>query len=175
MPPNHASKNAHDPLRTALEERILLLDGAYGTLLQNLDLEEEDYRNDRLVDHPVPLKGNYDVLCLTQPDIVANGHRQYLQAGADIIKTNSFTASPIAQKDYQLEDLSIEMNAAAARIARSCVDEFTDGGRQKFVAGVMGPTNRTASISPDVNNPGFRNVSFEELADLKEQLLSRSL
>ena len=158
-------ETVHTELTSALQERILVLDGAYGTLLQGLGLVEEDYRGERLADHTVPLKGNYDVLCLTQPEIIADAHRGYLRTGVDIIKTNSFTASPIAQTDYQLQDLSIEMNAAAARIARSCADEFSTSDAPRYVAGVMGPTNRTASLSPDVNDPGFRNVSFQELAD----------
>ena len=161
---NKTRRSVHSQLRSALQERIVVLDGAYGTLLQSLNLAEVDYRGDRLAEHAVPLKGNYDVLCLTQPEIIADAHRQYLRTGVDIIKTNSFTASPIAQSDYQLQDLSIEMNAAAARIARGCADEFATSETPRYVAGVMGPTNRTASLSPDVNNPGFRNVSFQELA-----------
>ena len=152
-------------LKTALSRRIVLLDGAYGTLLQALNLEEDDYRREQLADHPAPLKGNYDVLCLSRPEIVADAHRQYLEVGADIIKTNSFTATSIAQGDYALADRAVDMNVAAARIARSAADEFSTPEWPRFVAGVLGPTNRTASLSPDVNDPGFRNTSFAELAD----------
>jgi len=152
-------------LTTTLSKRIVVLDGAYGTLLQALKLQEDDYRGALLKDHPAPLKGNYDVLCLTRPEIIADAHRQYLQAGADIIKTNSFTATSIAQGDYGLSDRVADMNAAAAQIARTCADEFSTPEWPRFVAGVLGPTNRTASLSPDVNDPGFRNTSFAELAD----------
>jgi 5-methyltetrahydrofolate--homocysteine methyltransferase len=154
-----------EQLKKTLNERILILDGAYGSLLQSLNLSEEDFRGQRFADHPAPVKGNHDMLCLTQPDVVREAHGRYLTAGADIIKTNSFTATVIAQADYQLEDQVSEMNEAAARIARSVADEFATADRPRYVAGVMGPTNRTASLSPDVNDPGFRNVTFEELAD----------
>lgn len=158
------SASVSQQLSAALGQRIHILDGAYGTLLQALTLDEAAYRGDRFEDHATPLKGNYDLLCLTQPTIIAAAHHQYLLAGADIIKTNTFTATQIAQADYQLEDYVIEMNAAAARIARSVADEFTTEARPRYVAGVLGPTNRTASLSPDVNDPGFRNTSFAELA-----------
>jgi 5-methyltetrahydrofolate--homocysteine methyltransferase len=148
-------------LRGLLAERIVILDGAYGTLLQNERLTEADYRSERFADHPKPLAGNHDLLCLTRPSVVARCHRAYLEAGADIIKTNSFTATSISQNDYGLGTFAAEMNLEAARIARSVADEFTD--RRRFVAGAIGPTNRTASLSPDVNDPGFRNVSFDEL------------
>ena len=152
-------------LKTILSQRIVVLDGAYGTLLQAYNLEEDDYRGQTLKDHRAPLKGNYDVLCLSQPEMVADVHRQYLEAGADIIKTNSFTATSIAQNDYALADRAVQMNAAAARIARLSADEFSTPEWPRYVAGVLGPTNRTASLSPDVNDPGFRNISFAELAD----------
>jgi 5-methyltetrahydrofolate--homocysteine methyltransferase len=147
-----------------LHKRIHILDGAYGTLLQALDFDESSVRGTRFADHPCPLKGNHDVLCITQPEAVADAHRQYLRAGADIIKTNSFTATDIAQADYQLEDSVVEMNAAAARVAREAADEFTTQQWPRYVAGVLGPTNRTASLSPDVNDPGFRAVTFGDLA-----------
>ncbi|HEX7037236.1 MAG TPA: methionine synthase [Pseudomonadales bacterium] len=152
-------------LRAALNERILILDGAYGTLLQGLALDEAAYRGALLADHGCTLAGNHDVLSLTRPDTVRDAHRRYLAAGADIIKTNTFTATRIAQADYQLESRVVEMNAASARLAREVADEFATPERPRWVAGVLGPTNRTASLSPDVNDPGFRNVSFEELAD----------
>jgi 5-methyltetrahydrofolate--homocysteine methyltransferase len=152
-------------LRDALNQRILILDGAYGTFIQGLRLGERDYRGERFAEHPCPLQGNHDVLVLTRPAAVADAHRRYLAAGADIIKTNSFTASRIAQADYQLEDHAAELNAAAARLARQAADEFATVAWPRFVAGVMGPTNRTASLSPDVNDPGMRNVTFAELAD----------
>ncbi|MFP6837607.1 MAG: homocysteine S-methyltransferase family protein, partial [Pseudomonadales bacterium] len=156
---------APEHLKNILSQRIVLLDGAYGTLLQGHNLEEDDYRGAVLKDHQAPLKGNYDVLCLSQPEIVVDAHRQYLEAGADIIKTNSFTATSIAQNDYALSDRAVQMNEAAARIARSTADKFSTTEWPRYVAGVLGPTNRTASLSPDVNDPGFRNVSFAELAD----------
>jgi len=152
-------------LRRALEQRILVLDGAYGTLLQGLGLDEAAYRGDILRDHPCDLGGNHDVLAFTAPDVVRDAHRQYLEAGADIIKTNTFTSTRIGQADYQLEDRTVELNEASARVARAAVDEYDSDDWPRFVAGVMGPTNRTASLSPDVNDPGFRNVTFDELAD----------
>ncbi len=152
-------------LSSALQQRIHILDGAYGTQLQALNLAEDDYRGDRFGDHSVPLKGNYDLLSLSQADAVAQAHRRYLRAGADIIKTNTFTATRTAQADYALEDYVLEMNAAAAKIARATADEFSTAEQPRYVAGVLGPTNRTASLSPDVNDPGFRNTSFEALAD----------
>ena len=152
-------------LTQRLEEHILLLDGAYGTMLQALGLDEPDYRGSVFEDHPAPLKGNYDALNLSRPELVADVHRAYLDAGADIIKTNSFNSTRIAQSDYELVDRAAELNAAAARIARQCADEFAATDWPRFVAGVLGPTNRTASLSPDVNDPGFRNVTFEELQE----------
>ncbi len=152
-------------IQTALDERILILDGAYGSLLQSLQLKEADFRGERFADHDRPVQGNHDMLCLTAPDVVADAHRRYLRAGADIIKTNSFTATAIAQADYALEDYVVEMNEAAARIARAAADEFETEERPRYVAGVIGPTNRTASLSPDVNDPGFRNITFQALAE----------
>ena len=150
-------------LAQALEERILLLDGATGTVQQAWNLGEEDYRGERFRGHSIPLKGNGDVLSLTRPDVVAATHRQYLDAGADMIETNTFTATSIAQADYGLEASVAAMNLASAQIAREVADEFGTGSRPRFVAGVLGPTNRTASISPDVNDPGARNIRFVEL------------
>jgi 5-methyltetrahydrofolate--homocysteine methyltransferase len=148
-----------------LTERILFLDGAMGTMIQRHKLGETDYRGERFADWPSDLKGNNDLLVLTQPDIIADIHRQYLEAGADILETNTFNATRVAMADYGMEELSFEINVAAAQLARRVADEITAENPQKprFVAGVLGPTNRTASISPDVNDPGFRNISFAEL------------
>ncbi len=164
------AKSAPDPARrdeltNLLAQRILILDGAYGSLIQNLKLGEEDYRGGEFAEHLSPLEGNHDVLCLTQPDVVAEAHRSYLAAGADIIKTNSFTATAIAQADYALSGRAQDINHAAASIARAAADAAARDGAPRFVAGVLGPTNRTASLSPDVNDPGFRAVTFAELSD----------
>ena len=163
--PAHAKTDTLAQISSLLEHRILLLDGAYGSLLQQLKLTDQDYRGKLFADHDLPLEGNHDVLCLTQPEIVADAHRSYLAAGADILKTNSFTATAIAQADYGLADKSADINRAAASIARSAADEFSTHDRPRFVAGVLGPTNKTASLSPDVNDPGFRAITFAELAE----------
>ncbi|MEN3160035.1 homocysteine S-methyltransferase family protein [Alkalimonas sp. NCh-2] len=154
-----------EQLRTVLAQRILILDGAMGTMIQAHQLQEADYRGSEFADWPTDLKGNNDLLVLTQPDIIRAIHRQYLQAGADIVETNSFNATTIAMADYQMEALSARINREAARLAREACDEISaqTPGRPRYVAGVLGPTNRTASISPDVNDAGFRNVSFDEL------------
>ncbi|MBT8121458.1 MAG: homocysteine S-methyltransferase family protein, partial [Gammaproteobacteria bacterium] len=154
-------------LETLLRDRILFLDGAMGTMIQRHKLGEADYRGERFADWPSDLKGNNDLLVLTQPAIIADIHRQYLEAGADIIETNTFNATRVAMADYGMEDLSYEINVAAARLARSVADEVaaTDADKPRLVAGVLGPTNRTASISPDVNDPGFRNISFDDLVE----------
>lgn len=148
-----------------LKQRILILDGAMGTMIQGYNLEEADYRGERFVDHPVEVKGNNDLLTLTCPDIIRDIHTAYLDAGADIIETNTFNATSISMADYQMESLVGELNLAAARVAREAADAVMvkDPERPRFVAGVLGPTGRTCSISPDVNNPGFRNVTFDEL------------
>ncbi|MGI9039427.1 MAG: methionine synthase [Gemmatimonadota bacterium] len=147
-------------------DRILVLDGATGTMIQRLELEADAYRGERFADHPRELEGNHDILCLTRPDAIAGIHRAYLEAGADLIETNTFNAQAISQADYGTEDLVHEINVAAARIARTAANEFTkrDPSKPRFVLGVLGPTNRTASLSPKVEDPGFRAVSFEELA-----------
>ena len=154
-------------LHKALEQRILILDGATGTMIQRLKFEEDDYRGDRFKDHPSEVKGNNDLLCLTQVDAIAGIHKQYLDAGADIIETNTFNSTNVSQADYGMEHLVYELNFEAARIARDEADKKTAETPQKprFVAGVVGPTSRTASISPDVNDPGYRNVTFQELYD----------
>ncbi|MDA1000568.1 MAG: methionine synthase [bacterium] len=150
-----------------LQSRILILDGAMGTMIQARGLDERDFRGERFADHPCSLKGNNDLLCLTQPQIIKDIHRAYLEAGADIIETNSFNSTAISQADYQLEDQVYDLNFAAARLAREAADEFEAGGsaQVRFVAGVLGPTNRTASLSPDVNDPGFRNITFDALVE----------
>ena len=152
-------------IRSVLKERILVLDGAMGTMIQRPMLSEEDFRGVLLKDHPSPLKGNNDFLVLTQPDIIKSIHAEYLSAGADIIETNTFSGTSIAQADYGLEDYVYQLNYEGAKIAREIADEFTakEPHKPRFVAGSVGPTNRTASISPDVNDPGFRNTNFDEL------------
>ena len=157
--------HADHPLAQALAERILVLDGATGTMQQRYGLAEPDYRGDSLAGHNMALKGNGDVLSLTRPDVVAAIHNAYLEAGADVVETNTFSATRIAQADYGLGHAVRDMNLAAAGLARKAVDAFAADGRQRWVAGVLGPTNRAASISPDVADPGARNVSFEELAE----------
>jgi len=148
-----------------LEQRILFLDGAMGTMIQRHKLGEADYRGERFANWPRDLKGNNDLLVLTRPQIIADIHRQYLDAGADILETNTFNSTRVAMADYGMEDLSYEINVAAARLARTVADTVTleTPAKPRFVAGVLGPTNRTASISPDVNDPGFRNISFDDL------------
>ncbi|MEM6708177.1 MAG: methionine synthase [Pseudomonadota bacterium] len=159
------------PLASALRDRILLLDGAYGSLLQGYGLNEDDYRGEHFIDHSHPLKGNHDVLSLTRPDVVLECHRRYLEAGAEIIKTNTFTSTDIGQADYGLESQVAAMNTASAALARQACDAFSTTDRPRYVAGVLGPTNRTASMSPDVNDPGFRNIDFDTLvASYREQL-----
>lgn len=154
-------------LYQALQERILILDGATGTMIQKHRLKEADFRGSRFADHPVDLAGNNDLLCLTQPQIVQDIHRAYLEAGAAIIETNTFNSTRVSQSDYKMEAFAREINVAAARLARDLVDEFSRETPEKprFVAGVLGPTSRTCSISPDVNDPAARNVTFDELVD----------
>ncbi len=153
-------------LETQLKERILFLDGAMGTMIQQYELGESDYRGERFQDWPSDLKGNNDLLSITQPQIIKSIHSQYLEAGADIIETNTFSSTTIAMADYNMEELAYELNVASARIAREAADEAEENdGSSRFVAGVLGPTNRTASISPDVNDPGFRNVTFDQLVE----------
>jgi len=151
-------------LRNLLAQRILVLDGAMGTMLQSYDLEEADFRGEILRDHPQDLRGNNDLLSLTRPDVVEAVHRAYLEAGADLVETNTFNAQAISQADYATEHLVHAMNVAAARLARRAADACATPARPRFVVGSIGPTNRTASISPAVNDPGFRNVTFEALA-----------
>lgn len=150
-------------LPSLLASRILILDGAMGTMIQRYKLDEAAYRGKRFKDFPRDVKGNNDLLSITQPQIIGEIHAQYLAAGADIIETNTFGATSIAQADYGMEDLAEEMNLAAAQIARAACDHYATPDKPRFVAGSIGPTPRTASISPDVNDPGARNVTFEEL------------
>lgn len=156
-----------ETLKAAAASRILVLDGAMGTMIQRHKLTEADYRGERFKDWPSDVKGNNDLLVLTQPDIIREIHGEYLEAGADIIETNTFNAQRISMADYGMEDLSHEINVAGARVAREAADAWTAKTPEKprFVAGSIGPTNRTASLSPDVNNPGYRNVTFDELAE----------
>lgn len=155
----------------AIQKRILVLDGAMGTMIQRHKLEEADFRGERFKNHPSPLKGNNDLLSITRPDIILDIHRQYLEAGADIIETNTFSGTTIAQADYHLEDAVYDINYQSARIARQAADEFTrkTPDKPRFVAGAMGPTNKTASISPDVNNPGYRAITFDQLKEAYRQ------
>lgn len=152
-------------LYKALEKRILVLDGAMGTMLQRYKFTEEDYRGERFKDWEHSLKGNNDLLSLTQPQAIEEVHRKYLEADADIIETNTFSGTTIAMADYHMEDLVYELNFNSAKIARKVCDEFTNQNPDKprFVAGSMGPTNKTASLSPDVNDPGYRAITFDEL------------
>ncbi|MEY2923772.1 MAG: hypothetical protein RLZZ337_312 [Bacteroidota bacterium] len=149
-----------------LENRILFLDGAMGTMIQKHKLSEEQYRGERFADFEHNLKGNNDLLTLTQPQIISEIHNQFLEVGADIIETNTFNSTTISMADYHMEFLVDELNVEAAKLARKCADEYTakNPDKPRFVAGSMGPTNRTASLSPDVNAPGFRAITFDELA-----------
>ncbi|HEY4937125.1 MAG TPA: homocysteine S-methyltransferase family protein [Puia sp.] len=181
-------------IESALASRILIIDGAMGTMIQRYKLEEADYRGERFKDWPSDVKGNNDLLSLTRPDIIGAIHREYLEAGADIIETNTFSSTAIAQADYNMQSLAYELNVASAKIARKAIEEFTlnaqrltpnanpvNGHRstvidksihhkpstinQKYIAGAIGPMNKTLSLSPDVNNPGFRSVSFDEVSN----------
>ena len=154
-------------LRQRLAERILILDGARGTMIQQEKLGDADYRGERFPDHPKDLKGNNDLLVLTRPQVIAGIHRAYLEAGADIIETNTFNATRVSQAEYGLESVAYELNVEGARLVRRLCDEYTakNPAKPRFCAGVLGPTSRTLSISPDVNDPGYRNISFDALAD----------
>ncbi len=154
-------------LEKALQERILVLDGAMGTMLQAYQFEEDDFRGDRFKAHPSPLKGNNDLLSLTQPEAIKAVHRAYFEVGADIVETNTFSSTSIGMADYAMEEWVYELNVESAKLAREVADEFTHTNPHKprFVAGSIGPTNRTASMSPDVNDPGFRAVTFDDLVE----------
>ncbi|MDP4211792.1 MAG: homocysteine S-methyltransferase family protein [Bacteroidota bacterium] len=156
-------------IKSALDRRILIIDGAMGTMIQRYKLEEEDYRGERFKNWKSDVKGNNDLLSLTRPDIIKAIHKEYLEAGADIIETNTFSSTSIAQADYHMQSLAYELNVAAAKIARQAIDEFTINHQpstinEKYIAGAIGPMNKTLSLSPDVNNPGFRSVSFDEVS-----------
>ncbi len=153
-------------LKELLSKRIVIIDGAMGTMIQRYKLQEQDYRGSRFSDYHLDLKGNNDLLCLTQPQIVREIHQQYLDAGADILETNTFNAQAISLEDYQMQDLAYEINLAAARLAREAADGYMSAhpGERKFVAGAIGPMNKTLSLSPDVNQPGYRAVTFDQVA-----------
>jgi 5-methyltetrahydrofolate--homocysteine methyltransferase len=170
MPALHPAYTRGAALEGILKRRIAIIDGAMGTMIQRYRLTEADYRGERFATHPKDLKGNNELLQLVKPDVLAEIHSQYLEAGADVIETNTFGATSVAQEDYGLSALAREMNVEAARIARACADAISTPDHPRLVAGALGPTPRTASISPDVNDPGARNVSFDELrAAYREQ------
>ncbi|MBL7812785.1 MAG: homocysteine S-methyltransferase family protein [Bacteroidetes bacterium] len=164
-----------EQIHNILKDRIMVIDGAMGTMIQKHKLTEEDYRGNAFAAWESPLKGNNDLLVLTQPQIILDIHRQFLEAGADILETNTFNANRVSMGDYHMEHLVEELNTAAVMLARKAADEYTANNPEKprFVAGSIGPTNKTTSLSPDVNNPGFRAISFDELKDCyREQVLS---
>ncbi len=146
-----------------LKQRIVILDGAMGTMIQRYKLTEADYRGTRFTEHHVDVKGNNELLLLTRPDVIREIHEQYLAAGADLLETNTFGATSVAQEDYDMAELAYEMNVVAAQIARAACDQYSTPDKPRFVAGAFGPTPRTASISPDVNDPGARNIDYEQL------------
>ncbi|GAO92779.1 Vitamin B12-dependent methionine synthase [Pseudomonas syringae pv. actinidiae] len=157
----------HQAFITALKQRILILDGGMGTMIQSYRLEEEDYRGKRFAEWPSDVKGNNDLLILTRPDVIGAIEKAYLDAGADILETNTFNATQVSQADYGMESIVYELNVEGARLARKVADAKTleTPDKPRFVAGVLGPTSRTCSLSPDVNNPGYRNVTFDELVE----------
>ena len=162
-----ASNDVSARIQSLAQQRILIIDGAMGTALQGYGLTERDYRGERFAEHPRELKGDSDLLVLTRPDIIRQVHRDYLEAGADILETNTFSATRISQADYALEPFAYELNYEAARLARGLADEFSDRtpDKPRFVAGAIGPLNRTLSLSPDVNDPGFRAVTFDQVRE----------
>jgi 5-methyltetrahydrofolate--homocysteine methyltransferase len=158
-----------------LNERILIIDGAMGTMIQRYKLEEKDFRSERFTDWHKDVKGNNDLLSITQPSIIEAIHKEYLKAGADILETNTFSSTSIAQADYDMQSLAYELNVAAAKCARNAIYSFlseTNNTNEKFIAGAIGPLNKTLSLSPDVNNPGFRTVTFDEVADAYYEQIS---
>jgi len=157
--------NRTEQLQALMAERILILDGAMGTMIQRRKLEEKDYRGERFADWDSPLKGMNDLLVLTQPEIIADIHKEYLEAGADIIETNNFNATASDLVRYNLQDYAYEINVAAAKLAKQCADQFSTPDKPRFVAGVLGPNQKTASVSVDVNDPGARAISFDELVE----------
>ena len=157
-----------------LQERILVLDGAMGTMIQRYKLEEEDFRGEKFKDHPSPLRGNNDILAMTRPDVIKEIHKAYMDAGADLVETNTFSSTTIAQEDYNLAEYAYELNLVNAKVAREAVEEYVKEHPEKprFVCGAIGPTNKTASLSPDVNDPGYRAITFNQLVEaFKEQTL----
>ncbi len=156
-------------LRDLLQQRILIIDGAMGTMIQRYKLEEADYRGERFRDWHMDIKGNNDLLCLTRPDVIRAIHKEYLAAGANILETNTFNAQQVSMADYDMQSLSYEINVAAAKLAREAIEEYcAETGAditERFVAGAIGPMNKTLSLSPDVNNPGYRAITFDEVAD----------
>ena len=168
-----AAARRGDEIKRLLERRVLMLDGAMGTMIQSYNLDEAGYRGERFQDFEADLKGNNDILSLTQPGIIEEIHESFLRAGADIIETNTFNGTSISQADYSTEEVVYEINRVSAEIAKRAANrvEADTPDRPRFVAGALGPTNKTASISPDVNNPGFRNVTFDELVDSYEEAI----
>ena len=166
---NNFSKTrpTENDLRDILKQRILILDGAMGTMIQQEKLVEEDFRGDVFKNHECELKGNNDLLSITRPDVIKNIHKSYFEAGSDLVETNTFSATSIAMADYHMQDIVHDLNVASAKLAREAADEMmqADPTRPRFVAGAIGPTNRTASLSPDVNDPSLRNVNFDELVE----------
>lgn len=158
-------------IKELLQQRILIIDGAMGTMIQRYQLSEEDYRGERFKDWPSDIKGNNDLLCLTQPNIIREIHGKYLEAGADIIETNTFNAQKVSLADYGMESLAYEINLAAAKIAKEATS-LVGSGEQKFVAGALGPLNKTLSLSPDVNNPGYRALTFDEAVEAYYEQIS---
>ncbi len=161
--------NTESKLKELLDKKILIIDGATGTMIQRYNLEEADYRGDRFKDWHTDVKGNNDLLCLTQPQIVKDIHKEYLAAGANILETNTFNAQQVSMADYDMQEIAYEINVAAARLAKEAISEYgaetgTDVS-DRFVAGAIGPMNKTLSLSPDVNNPGYRAITFDEVAD----------
>src|SRR5918911_2021423 len=164
MPQNPALRpDATAELTALLRQRILVLDGAMGTAIQQERPAESTYRGERFADWPSDLRGNNDLLSITAPELIAGIHRRYLEAGADLIETNTFNANRISLADYGMSDLAYELNLASARLGRAACDAASTPDKPRYVVGALGPTNRTASISPDVNDPGARNISFDEL------------
>ena len=157
--------NRTEQLKSLMAERILILDGAMGTMIQRHKLEEEDYRGERFADWESPLKGMNDLLVLTQPELIASIHKEYLEAGADIIETNNFNATPSDLVRYNLEEYAYELNLEAAKLAKACTQSYSTEDKPRFVAGVLGPNQKTASVSVDVNDPGARAISFDELVE----------
>lgn len=162
---NSAQQNQSQKLQHLLKERVLILDGAMGTMIQRHKLEEADYRGERFADYHMDIKGNNDLLAITQPQIIRDIHEQYLEAGADILETNTFNATRVSMADYEMEDLAYELNVAGAKVAREAADKYSTPEKPRFVAGVLGPTSKTCSMSPDVNDPGFRAVNFDGLVE----------